>query len=231
MYSVFFSRIEIGFDLVLPKLKDIVSTDSKILILPWAFPTELDADRLENEFFKKGEKRYNRYVLELLKLGIKEENIYIGNCYSDSKSKLIQLLDMCDVLVLPGGNPEMFFSKVVHDLDILYEIKYFKGTIIGESAGTELQLRRYFITAKNNYYKYFAFYDGFGVIDDPFYIDVHSLNNKFYLDKLQSVSNDTKKRVYAIFDDGALIYNRISEDLQVFGNVKLFEPNLSDVQD
>lgn len=227
MNSIFFSRIEFGFDLVLDELKKIVSPDSKILILPWAFPVELDAEKLDNEFFKKGERRYNRYVSELLKLGVSEDNIYIGNCYSDSKEEIVSLLNDCDVLVLPGGNPEMFFSKVVHSLDLLYEIKYFKGTIIGESAGAELQLRRYFITSKNNYYKYFAFYDGFGVIDDPFYMDVHSINNKFYLNKLQSVANSTKKNVYAIYDDGAIIYNRVSHDLKCFGNVKLFESSES----
>ncbi len=42
----------------------------------------------------------------------------------------------------------MFFNKVVHDTEILYYIKHYKGIIIGESAGTELQLKRYFITEK-----------------------------------------------------------------------------------
>ena len=225
MHSVFLSRIEFGFDLVLGELKKYILPDSKILILPWAFPVEIDADTLDNEFFKKGGKRYNRYISELLKLGVREENIHVGNCYRDSKDKLVNLLNECNVLVLPGGNPEMFFSKVVHDKDLLYEIKYFNGTIIGESAGAELQLRRYFITSKNNYYKYFAFYDGFGIINDPFYMDVHSINNIFYLNKLQRVSDSCKKTVYGIFDDGALIYNRKSGELQIFGNVKTFEPS------
>ena len=75
-----------------------------------------------------------------------------------------------------------------------------------------MQLKRYFITAKNNYYKYFAFYDGFGVLDDPFYIDVHSINNKRYLEKLQKVAN------------GAMIYDRSTNELEMFGNVLTFEP-------
>ena len=107
----------------------------------------------------------------------------------------------------------MLFDKVVHKTELLYEIKYYKGLIIGESAGTELQLKRYFITAKNNYYKYFAFYDGFGVIDDP-----------FYMDKLQKVSNETGKDVYGIFDDGVLIYDRNAKEIYKYGNVKKFTP-------
>lgn len=62
MYSIFFSRIEIGMDIVLERLKKIVNIDSKVLILPWTFPIEIDGDKLDNEFFKKGDRRYNRYV-------------------------------------------------------------------------------------------------------------------------------------------------------------------------
>lgn len=178
MYSILFSRIEVGMDIVLDRVKEIISPNSKVVILPWSFPVEIDEEKLENEFFKKGERRYNRYLNELKKLGIKEENVIVGNCYSDSKEYLKKIIKESDVLLLPGGNPEMFFDKILHDTELLYDIKYYKGIIIGESAGTELQLKRYFITAKNNYYKYFAFYDGIGVLDDPFYIDVHTVNNK-----------------------------------------------------
>lgn len=124
MYSVFFSRIEMGMDLVKKDLINILPKNPKVAFLPWAFPVEIDAYKLEKEFFK----------------------------------------------------------KVTHDTEILYDIKHFEGLVIGESAGTELQLTRYFITAKNNFYKYFAFYDGFGLINDPFYMDVHAINNKRYLD-------------------------------------------------
>lgn len=220
MYSVLFSRIEIGMDLVKEEIKKILPEKVKVAVFPWAFPVELNADKLENEFFKKGEKRYNRYINELKKIGIDENSIIVCNCYSDSKKKLKRIIKESNVLLLPGGNPEMFFKKIVHDTDLLYEIKYYTGIIIGESAGTELQLRRYFITAKNNYYKYFSFYDGFGILNDPFYIDVHSSNNKKYLNKLQRIAQQTQKTVYAIFDDGAIIYNRKTDEIKLYGNVK-----------
>ena len=67
-YSVFFSRIEIGMDIVLTKIKSILPKNPKVVILPWTFPTKLDANLLDNDFFKKGERRYNKYVNELKKL-------------------------------------------------------------------------------------------------------------------------------------------------------------------
>ena len=225
MYSVLLSEYEKGMELVQKKLKKIINSNQKAVIISWTFPTEIDKDLFETEWFPKGGRRYNKYVGSLLKLGIKEENIAILNCYDRENIKNFKkIIDDSDILVITGGNPEMLYSKVTQETELLYNIKHYKGIIIGFSAGADLQLKRYFITAKNNYYKYFAFYDGFGVLDDPFYIDVHSINNKRYLEKLQNVANDKKKNVYAIFNDGAMIYNRESNLLELFGNVLTFEP-------
>lgn len=225
MYSVLLSEYENGMKLVNNELKKIMKKDSKVVIISWAFPVELDYDTFNNEWFKKDGKRYNKYVNSLLNLGIKLENIIILNCYDkDNFVKFKDIITNSDILVICGGNPEMLYSKVVQETELLYEIKHYRGIIIGFSAGAELQLKRYFITAKNNYYKYFAWYDGFGVLNDPFYLDVHSINNKLYINKLQKIANEKKKRVYAIYDDGAIIYNRDSADLKIFGNVKLFSP-------
>ncbi|MBQ3021540.1 MAG: Type 1 glutamine amidotransferase-like domain-containing protein [Bacilli bacterium] len=223
MYSVFFSKIDEGFECVKERLNEIIKEDFKVAIIPWAFPVEINSEIFNNDYFKKGERRYNKYVMPLMDLGIKEENIFVCNCYSSSKEELINIINKSDVLLIPGGNPEMLFKKVLHDTEIFYHIKNFKGVVIGESAGTELQLKRYFITAKNNYYKYFAFYDGFGLIDDPFYMDVHSIEDPLYLSKLKEVSNETKKDVYAIFDDGVILYNRDSKEIEFYGNVQCFK--------
>ena len=223
MYSVLISKIVPGIKLVNDDLKKLVKRNSKAVILPWAFPVELDAYKLENEYFKEGSEKYNKYVNPLINLGLSKNNIFIGNCYKDSKELLKKKIQESDILILPGGNPEMFFSKVVQELELLYDIKYYKGIIIGESAGCVLHQKRYFITAKNNYYKYFAFYDGFGIINDPFYMDVHSINNHLYLNKLQKIANKTKKTVYAIYDNGAILLNRENNNIILYGNVKVYE--------
>ena len=228
MYSILLSEYEKGMALVNTKLKEIIKEDYKAVIIAWTFPIELDYNSFNNEWFKKGERRYNKYVSSLTKLGLKEENITILNCYDkENIHKFKKIIDDSDILVITGGNPEMLYSKVTQETEILYNIKHYKGIVIGFSAGAELQLKRYFITAKNNYYKYFAFYDGFGILNDPFYMDVHSINNKNYLMKLQKVANEKNKNVYAIYDDGAMIFNRETEKLEIFGNVKTFEPELN----
>ena len=223
MYSVLLSEYEKGMELVEKKLKDKI--DNKAVIIAWTFPLEIDKKTFEEDWFPKGGRRYNKYVGSLLKLGLKEENITVLNCYdTENFENFKKIIDNSDILVITGGNPEMLYSKVTQETELLYNIKHYKGIIIGFSAGADLQLKRYFITAKNNYYKYFAFYDGFGVLNDPFYLDVHSKNNKKYLEKLQRVANEKNKPVYAIFDDGAMIYDRSSQELELFGNVLKFEP-------
>lgn len=225
MYSILLSEYEKGMKLVENKLKKILKPTQKVVIIAWAFPIEIDKEIFDSDWFPKNGRRYNKYVRSLLNLGIKEENISVLNCYDKNNLKNFKsIIDSSDILVITGGNPEMLYSKVVQETEILYNIKHYKGIIIGFSAGADLQLKRYFITAKNNYYKYFAFYDGFGVLDDPFYLDVHSINNKRYLEKLQNVANDKKKNVYAIFDDGAMIYDRNTSKIELFGNVIKFEP-------
>ena len=219
MYSVFFSKIDIGFPYVENRLKDIIYSNSKVVIIPWSFPVETDAKGLD-EFFSG--KRKDRYVENLKKLGIKERNITVLNCYRDKEKYMKDKIKEADVLVLTGGNPEMFYDKVVAS-NILNDIKNFNKIIIGASAGTELQLNNYFITAKNNYYKKFAWYKGFNVIDDPFYMDVHTSNNYRYLNKLAKVAKETKKYVYAIYDDGVIIYNRDNKKIELFGNIKVFD--------
>ena len=218
-YSIFFSKIEEGIDSSINEIKKIIDKNSKVLIFPWAFPTEINSKKLKNDYFKVGEPRYNRYIYSLKKIGINEKNIYICDCYGDSKELLIKKIEESDVLLFPGGNPEMLFSKVLHQTELLYIIKKYNKTIIGESAGAVLQFKRYFVTKENNYYEYFAFYDGFGVLDDPFYLDVHTKKDKEYLKFLNKISKDHKKSVYAIYDDGCLIYDRANKEVIYSNNV------------
>lgn len=223
--SFLLSDYENGLKLIEHRIKEYITDDFKVVVISWAFPSELNYDLFENEWFKYDSVRYHKYIDSLINLGIKLENINVLNCYDKKNYHTFKdILKNSDMIVLCGGNPEMLYSKVVQETELLYDIKYYKGIILGFSAGADLQLKRYFITAKNNYYKYFAFYDGFGVLDDPFYLDVHSINNKFYLDKLQKVANDRRKKVYAIFNDGALIYNRDNKQLEKFGKVIEFSP-------
>lgn len=73
MYSILLSKYEIGIKLISQQLNKIIKKEQRVVIIPWAFATEIDSYTLNNVFFKKGEHRYNKYVLPLLELGILEK--------------------------------------------------------------------------------------------------------------------------------------------------------------
>ena len=51
--------------------------------------------------------------------------------------------------------------------------------------------------------------------------------NKNYLNKLQKIANEKNKDVYAIFNDGAMIYNRENKGKSMF--VRRYEEFMSEV--
>ena len=67
MYSVLFSKIEFGMDLVVERLKEFVKPDYKVSIFPWAFPVEITSEEFEKEYFPIDGRRYNKYYTELKK--------------------------------------------------------------------------------------------------------------------------------------------------------------------
>lgn len=224
MYNVFFSDISEGIDNSKKELKKIIKKNSRAAIFPWAFPTEIDGNKLNDEYFKKEDIRYNRYIEALKKIGIQESNVIICNCYLFSTQKLKRIINNSDILLFPGGNPEMLFYNILHRTELLYYLKHTSKIIIGESAGAVVQFKRYFATPENNFYKYFAFYDGIGIINDPFYIDVHTINETEYVSFLQEVANNKKKVIYAILNDGYLIYDRNKNEVLSQNNVLKIKP-------
>jgi len=224
MISILVSKFDIVYNQIKKELSKIITPNMKIAIIPWAFPNEINSTILEQEYFPVNGRRYNKYMIGLKELGIKDSNVYICNCYKDTTEKLKKIIKESDLIIIPGGNPEMLYKKIVHDAGILEDLQKYKGIIIGESAGCELHLKKYFITKENNYYGYFAYYDGLDIIDNPFYMDVHTRNNDEYKKQLHEVANSTKKQVYAIYDDGAIFYNRQSKDLTIHGQVEIIKP-------
>ena len=221
MYSILMSNFQTGFIYIKDNLSKIINKDVKLVVIPWSFPTELKS-RNVREFFDN--KKYNKYIEPLISLGLKIENIKILDCYKDSKEYMINSINDSFILILPGGNPEMFYNKVIQT-GILDCLKNYKKIIIGVSAGAELQLKKYFITRKNNYYKKFAWYDGFGIIDDDFYFDVHSINRGRYLSSLKNKSKQIKKDIYCLFDSGVIVYDRKTKELNTYGEVVVFSEN------
>lgn len=215
MYSILLSKIELGYLVIEERLKNLVNKDSKVVIIPWSFPNETTKEGLDEYVASKINAKY---VKPLVKLGVKEENIKYLNCYSDEVSYMLDLINSSNILILTGGNPEMLYNKI-SKCNLMDAVKNYDKLIIGSSAGAVLQFNDYFITAKNNYYGIFDWYKGIGTIDNDFFIDVHSACDSKYISEINEGTKDRKKDVYLIFNDGAIIYNRKTKEIEIYGQV------------
>lgn len=202
-------------------MNDLIPTEPKVVVLPLAFPVETDLQDLEDNWITP---RKDEYLEGLYNLGIKSENISIINCYRDSKTEVQEKLKNSNILVIPGGNSEMLYYKLAMEYELLYAIKYYEGLIIGESAGACTQFREYFITKENNYHGYKAWYPGFGVLNDPYYIDVHTRDDDEYLKQLQKISNKRKKIIYALHEEDSILHNRDTGEFNLIGNINIITP-------
>lgn len=229
-YNILFSRNHIGFPYVKDKLKSLISADDRVVVLPWAFPIEMSDKEFREEYFPRYGERYERTIGYLRELGIKDENVYIANCYNDSINKIKEEIDDSKIIVLPGGNPVMLSSKIL-ECGIQDELKNYSNIIIGGSAGACIQFEKYFLTEENNIPRGFQELGGLGILDVDFLIDVHTnvhttgknqCNHDLYIDKLRRLADYYTKDIYAISDDGVIVVNRKTNNFELYGNVKSF---------
>lgn len=213
MYNILMSKFNEGFSYIENELRKIVNENSKVVIIPWSFATELKTKNI-NEFFD--DEKEKSYLEPLYRLGIDKNNIFILDCYKDTKEDMINIINKSDLLILTGGNPEMLKTKILES-GLLKTLQNYKKDIIGSSAGAEIQLKTYFITKKNNYYKKFEWYKGLEIIDNDFYFDVHSINKGRYLPALKEKSIKLNKAIYCLFDTGSIIYNRSTKQINCYG--------------
>ena len=226
-YSILLSQVDKISEDENKKIKKYVKSNSNVLILPWTFAKEMTCEEFEKNYFNVKGERYRRYLDFFINFGIKKENIRYSNCYKENKDEIVDKINKSDLLLLPGGNPEMLFNKVVYDKEILYSIKNYKGDIIGESAGAVLHFRKYFLTIENSYNNCLEYCNGFGIIDDDFVVDVHTINTNNYINSLKDIGKHMEKNIYAITDSEVVIYNR--KDKKIEHNCAINLPKSADI--
>jgi peptidase E len=232
-YNILFSTNSIGFPYIKDRLKSLVSADDKVVIFPWAFPVEMSGEEFTQGYFPRYGRRYEGSIGYLREFGIKDENVFIANCYNDSVNKIKEEIASSNIIVLPGGNPVMLSTKIL-ECGIQDELQNYSNIIMGGSAGACVQFKKYFITEENNEPRGFQQLEGLGIMDVDFLIDVHTNihttgqnepNRKAYINKLKDIAKLYQKDIYAISDDGAILVDRKTNQFEVFGNVEKIDIN------
>ncbi len=217
MYSFLFSKINEVSDLNLKICRGYLE-DEKIVVFPWIFASELDLDDVNIDFFSVGGKHYEKYISQLSLLGFSRENVIIVNPYKVTKKEVKDVLDKNNYIFIPGGNPEMFMTLAIR-LGVLEFFTNYKGNVIGESAGSDLQFELYQIPKENNFYNCSSYYNGFGLIKGKYIIDVHSQKNEYYRKELTRLACMKNLKIFTIDNNSCIIVNRKNNEIIKIGNI------------
>jgi peptidase E len=189
-----------------------VLKNKKTIVFSWAFPVEMTASELDENWINP---RKYKYEIQLNSLGIYD--IKHVNCYKDSFSDIMKCINESGLIILMGGNPHMLKQKLN---SYRKAIKNFKGLIIGESAGALIFFDNYFITKQNSFIKKFEELEGFDNFKLDFLIDVHSKWDEDYIKKIKSLAKKYNKNIIMLDDDSVLFYG----DMELIGNAKIIIP-------
>lgn len=149
---------------------------------------------------------------------ITKEQITWVNYFQDSYQEMVSKIVNSDILFLPGGAPDLMMNRI-KDFHLEEIIAQYQGIMIGCSAGAMIQLKHYHITPDVDY-DHFSYEEGLPCLDN-FEIEVHYTESEVQLDTIQKVQKETKKRLYAMYDNGGLL---VKEGvLTTFGNVKEYK--------
>ena len=222
MYSILFSKISDVSEEHLNKCKNFIKI-SKLAIFPWTFASENMPD-LHNDFFEKGGRHFEKYITQMNMLGISSDKLLSINPYQTNRKDLIKILQNCDGIFIPGGNPEMFMTIAIR-LNVMDLFTTYSKTIIGESAGSVLQFPLYGLPEQNNFYKCNSFYNGFGAIKCDFSIDVHTQDSTDYLNNLNLLASSKNIKILTIPNESCLIINRKNLDIVKLGKINTIYPH------
>ena len=148
-------------------LKKLINERTKLVILPFAHDFKWlscaeDVYEKYNRCPQATQSIFWKTVKPFTDIGIDPKNIVVINHFADP-IELIKhkLLANNTIVYLPGGRPENIM-KILHRLDLIKTIKQCE-TVVGESAGSMIWSKKYFVYPDADYKRY-KVYKGLGVI-------------------------------------------------------------------
>ncbi|MGL4971631.1 MAG: Type 1 glutamine amidotransferase-like domain-containing protein [Culicoidibacterales bacterium] len=177
---------------------------TKVLILPFAFSSKLlkTSRDWEQSYGKKGT-YYRDIVSPFLHYGIFESDIKWANYFEDSTEKIIEMMQKCDIVFLPGGLPQPLQERIIRK-ELVTALQTIPKMIIGVSAGALVQLPSYSVSPDRKFRKFEAL-TGLGLAPLPFFIEVHYSATDRQLEFIRSALKESTPLVYAISNSGGLL--------------------------
>lgn len=196
----------------IPEFKELINNETRLVILPISYHKDYinSADDVINHFDRNPFNRESMFyetVRPFADAGLDYNNIVVLNPWSDSLAYMEhRITHKNTILYLPGGYPEII-AEHVKNFKLLKAIKKAK-VIVGESAGS-MVVSKYFFVYKDNDYDDYKSYKGLNLIKSKMTILPHfNFTNK---DIAYACERFALKHplinIYCVEDGGYIIIN------------------------
>ncbi len=206
MTHILLSRGIIGKDYMVSELKSIIKKNHQVCILAFSFfEKDIPTKQAYDLYYKKGGEYYQKMIDSFMPYGIDESQINWIYYHDDDIKSAIKKIEASDIIYFPGGSPDQMMNRILEFN--LKEVLEDKSKIyIGSSAGAMIQFDTYHISKDRDYHA-FSLNRGLSLIDH-FIIEVHYRRRKTQKSSLKKMYRLSRKDIYVIPDDGALIYHQ-----------------------
>lgn len=141
---------------------------------------------------------HGAYEKPLHSYGIRE--IVWLSPFKNSRFEMLQAIEETDLLVLPGGAPDLFMKRI-RRFGLKKAIRSCQ-LLFGISAGAMIQLGDYHITPDEDY-AVFSWQTGLGLL--PFDLECHFTGSRHQREYLDKAKEEKGLETWALYEDGGLL--------------------------
>lgn len=219
--NVLLSTSMIDEEWVRPWMKNLISKTDRVCVVALSYFDDTKTEDDWNRQYAPGKGIYypgNNDVF--FAYGIRKDQIVWINPWKDTPLEMENKIRSSSILMLCGGAPELYMKRI-KKLHLKKALQQFQGLVIGYSAGAMIQLADYHIS-KDPDYDHFSWQKGLGMLSG-FDVEVHFHEGKDQMEGLETVLEEKRIPVYALYEDGALVC-KDRKPWQCFGKTALYEP-------
>lgn len=202
------------------RLKDIIKDSYKVAVIPFSFHEDWikNKDEWDEAYNSVDGKYYNEITDPFLSYGISKDNITFINYFKHNAKTAKQIIEDSDIVFFTGGFPDKAIERI-HKFNLEKTLENFKGIVMGNSAGADVQLADYYVSPDEDYSE-FSYYKGLDMIKD-FFIEVHFADTGIQNYYIRKVLCEKRKPIYAIGNNGGIIVSK--NKVETFGDVDIYK--------
>lgn len=205
-----------------PEIWERISQVEKLTFMPLAMPQEMDNDAEWQTFY--GEMGQLRYLYEAPFQSTVSMWTWL-NIFTMAESKMCEIVEQSDCIILVGGDPKALVERLRMMPSLYQTLTCANQFIIGVSAGAKIWFTEMFVEHEDqNGQIHLEITDGIGYFETKQAVAAHIDFSYEQMQRLHVLLRETAiEEIIAIGNNGAITYNTVDDQLELYGEVKLFQ--------